>query len=276
MNLPDDYRKLQKVAGEVDDASGKGSTEEIRSSLEEAPDDKVESAMQELGFTDEEVAETSGNTVKDIVAEKAASETDGDTSSSQENGEDEPSLEYTSDRDSTGDLLGRENPEEEVLEQSENDEGEVVLGSDEENQDEKDGETQKVEAEPVEVDPEIWRWFHVGINKGLRKIFGKKFGVQVPELEESDLNTLESNTQKVADRKLSMEQKRKLESRSGVFGMLVPHLKQVGKGMVFNQDTGENTSESGEESSENAEKPSEQDSGGDTGEPDFGSEHPFE
>ena len=243
MNLPENYRELQKLAGEVSEASGKGKKEEIIQSLEDAPEDQVKEALEKQK-TDSEVSETSEN------EEKGESDQPGQGNDPEDNQENtaevsetpenskKPELEYSSDRGHQGDLLGREDPEAEILEQAENKEtedGETDYSSQgDEKEKETDAETPETTetVEPVEFEPDVFKYPHILLNQVLQIALGRKFGLEVPDLTAEDLDDLNRNTQIVAEDKLSPRQQRRLQGNSGIVGIIVGHGKKILEGMV--------------------------------------------
>jgi len=244
MNLPDGYRDLQKLAGDVPSASGKGSKEDIIQSLKDAPEEEVQQALES---TEEAPGEEKNISNEDEI--------DEEPSNNGEKREEEPELTYTGSRDQDGDLFGRDNPEEEVLEKAENKENNEEEVIDTTDQDEKSSDVEKPEVEEVELDTEIFQYPHMLVNRAIAKLLEKRFGVEVPNLEDEDLQELERNTEIVVDEKLSFEQKQKLQTRSGMFGMVVPHAKQLIKGVVGTEDKGENNKDSDEEVAETVKNP---------------------
>lgn len=216
MELPESYRQLQKIAGQVPEASGNGKKKDIIKSLEAADPEEVEKAKAQV-LEQPEKQETSDK-------EK---ETEEEVSESSENQPEEPELEYTGDRNHSGDLLGRQNPEEEVLETLENSEDEVELTSEEDEDTGKTSEDEKVTAEPVELDTRVFKMPHLLINKGISILVRKKWGREVPELSENDLEELAKDTEIVVEEHLDHRQKEKLQSQSGLVGIAVRHLKNV-------------------------------------------------
>lgn len=276
--LPENYRDLQKLAGEVPEASGKGTKEEIRKSLEDAPDEQVEKA---LNSGDEEPNKPEKQKSDSKEKEKESNQ-DEKTSEVEKSREEGPELEYSGERDHDGDLFGRKDPEETVT-ASENEDGEIVLGEEDEEQekteDEEPSDVEKPETE-IELEGKNLGYMHIAFNQLLSKLLERR-GIEVAELDEEDLVHLQRNTKVVANEKLNHEQKKRFRERSGIAGIIIGHGKKVLEGFIDDSSSKEKNSKqdenTSEEEAEHLENYKTEDSKVDdeTEGPKFGDENPF-
>jgi hypothetical protein len=257
-----DYNDLQKVAGTFDGINGNGKKKTLIAELKKqrsgSPDDSGEDPQ---GGKEDNPPET---------------EESGEEVSETPENEREPELDYTSDRDHKDeDLLGRENPEEEVLEEAENREEEYTSDEEDlpEDPERKDtgSEVEKLDAEVVEeasLDPRLLRGIHKAINQGLKFFLGRK-GYQVDDLTEEDLKDLGEDTEMVARRKLDSDSQKALETGSGISNILVTHALKVLDGKTRSEEPED------QEEEEDQEKPIEKKDDGTDETEGFGSESPI-